>query len=52
MDVVQCPVCYGESVTYLGELAGLAHYQCNHCGMQWSHAIDYDKELEELTCTD
>lgn len=51
MDVVQCPVCYGESVTYLGQLGGLMHYQCNHCGMQWSKEYS-DKELEDLQCTD
>lgn len=52
MDVVQCPICYGESATYLGELGGLNHYQCNHCDTQWSVKPDYTKELEKIECTD
>jgi transposase-like protein len=48
MDTIQCPVCYGESAEYLGELAGTPYYRCTHCGIQWQTDNEYDALLAKL----
>lgn len=54
-NVIMCPMCYGESVAYLGELCGLPYYRCQHCGIQWSVDDAYDAllgKLEKKSCTE
>lgn len=46
--VTQCPVCFGESAEYLGELAGRPYYRCMYCGIQWSADDAYDALLANM----